>query len=105
MLISFKASALCTFDVYLREHKSFDGKGVSLIFATGKELNEISTVDSYKDESLYAYHVVDDEAIWFQITTPNDCGLETHKNCISKMPSMLEAVDTSGKEYRIIVYK
>ena len=105
LLISFKALPLCTLDVYLREHKSFDGKELNVTFAMGKELNEISNIDSYKEDSLYAYYVVDNEAIWFQITTPHDCGLEAYENCINKMPAMLEAVDTSGKEFRMVVYK
>lgn len=104
LIIGFKVSALCTFDVYIREHKSFDGKQAVFTFATGKELRELGS-DSYNDKDLYAYHVVNGEAIWYKILNPNRCGLMTYENCIKEMPSMLEAEDMNGKEFKIVVYK
>jgi len=104
LIIGFKASAICTFDVYLREHKSFDGKQTKMTFATGDELNKLGS-ESYESEKLYAYESVNGEATWYEITTPSVCGEVAYINCINKMPSMLDAKDMSGKEFKIVVYK
>ena len=104
ILIGFKASALCTFDVYLREHKSFDGKQTRMTFAMGEELKELGG-DSYNEGKLYVYEVNEGKATWYEVTTPNDCGLITYDNCIKNMPAMLDAKDMSGKEFKIVVYK
>tara|TARA_R100001463_G_scaffold56462_1_gene108518 strand:- start:1473 stop:1811 length:339 start_codon:yes stop_codon:yes gene_type:complete len=104
LIIGFKASAICTFDVYLREHKIFDGKQTKMTFATGEELNELGS-DFYEPGKLYAYEVINGEATWYEITTTSDCGLVSYDNCIKKMPSMLDAKNLSGKEFKIIVYK
>ena len=104
LIIGFKASALCTFDVYLREHKSFDGKQTRMTFATGKELTELGS-ESYQEDKLYAYEVIDGEAVWYEVTNENLCGLIAYENCIKDMPAMLEAKDANGKEFKIVVYK
>jgi hypothetical protein len=107
ILIGFKASAICTFDVYLREHKSFDGKQTRMTFAMGEELKELGG-DSYNEGKLYVYEVNEGKATWYEITTPKvfpSCGSIAHENCIKQMPAMLDAKDMSGKEFKIVVYK
>tara|TARA_R100000278_G_scaffold121871_2_gene106726 strand:+ start:109 stop:447 length:339 start_codon:yes stop_codon:yes gene_type:complete len=104
LIIGFKASSICTFDVYLREHKSFDGKQTKMTFATGDELNKLGA-ESYESGKLYAYEAVNGEATWYEITTTNNCGEVSYDNCIKEMPSMLDAKDMSGKEFKIIIYK
>ena len=104
ILIGFKASAICTFDVYLREHKSFDGKQTRMTFAMGEELKELGG-DSYNEGKLYVYEVNEGKATWYEVTTSSDCGEIAYENCIKNMPAMLDAKDMSGKEFKIVVYK
>ncbi len=104
LIIGFKASSICTFDVYLREYKTFEGKQTKMTFATGEELSEFGA-ESYEPGKLYAYEAVNGQATWYEIITTNDCGEAAYDNCIKKMPSMLDAKDMSGKEFKIVVYK
>ena len=103
--IGFKVSALCTFDVYIRKHKSFDGSQAIMTFGTGAELNDKFKIDSYQDDKLYGFSVVDGQTKWYQITTPNDCSPIAYENCINKMSSMLDAVGVDNLKFKIIVYK
>lgn len=103
--IGFKVSALCTFDVYIREHKSFDGSQATMTFGTGGELNDKFKVDSYKDDKLYGYHLIDGNTKWYEISTPNDCSPIAYENCINKMSSMVDAVGLDSVKFKIIVYK
>lgn len=105
IIIGLKASALCTFDVYIRKAKSFDGSQATMTFGTGAELNDKFKVDSYQDDKLYGFEVVAGQTVWYEITTPNDCGNKTYDNCIIEMVSMLEAINVDSTKYKIIVYK
>lgn len=99
-------SGNCELDVYIRPAKGFDGGGqVTMSFSTGKELNKIFKSNTYKYDKLYAYYDNEGITTWYEIIEDNTCGDVVYEQCINGMKSIINAKDTDGKLWKIVVYK
>ncbi len=105
MFSYINTSGNCELDVYIRKDKAFDGDQVTMTFSTGKELNEIFKSNKYTDSKLYCYYDNNGVTKIYEIVEDNKCGDVAYEQCMNSMKSIINAKDSDGKIWKIIVYK
>lgn len=105
LMFSINTLGNCELDVYLRKDKSFDGEQVTMIFSTGKELNQIFKSIDYTNDKLYCYYDNNGITKIYEIIEDNKCGDVVYEQCINNMKSIISVKDVDGEIWKIIVYK